>query len=183
VGNIGPSDRVVYFYFDFADTNKQTLESLLEAIVYQLLSRNPEPSELVMELHTSLKSRGRNSANVEELLDVCFAEAAGNGRTFLIIDALDESQKGERGEFFQKCLHKLLASNFSVLITSRKEPDIENYFEDFSPQVINLEAAEVDEDVRKHVNSVINSDSTLSAMPQEIQKEICHEIVAGACGM
>ncbi|CAI6094263.1 unnamed protein product [Clonostachys chloroleuca] len=183
VGNIGPSDRVVYFYFDFADTNKQTLASLLEAIVYQLLSKNPEPSELVMELHASLKSRGRNSANAEELLDVCFAEAAGNGKTFLIIDALDESQKGERGEFFQKCLHKLLANNFSILITSRKEPDIENYFEDFSPQVINLEAAEVDEDVRKHVNSVIHSDSTLSAMPQEIQKEICDEIVAGAGGM
>ncbi|CAH0057757.1 unnamed protein product [Clonostachys solani] len=183
VGNVGPSDRVLYFYFDFADTNKQTLASLLEAIVYQLLSKNPEPSESVMELHTSLKSRGRNSANVEELLDVCFAEAAGSGRTFLIIDALDESQKGERREFFQKCLHKLLANNFSALITSRKEPDIENYFGDFSPQVINLEAAEVDEDVRKHVNSVIHSDSTLSAMPQEIQEEICHEIVAGAGGM
>ncbi|CAG9982215.1 unnamed protein product [Clonostachys byssicola] len=183
VGNIGPSDRVVYFYFDFADTNKQSLASLLEAIVYQLLSKNSEPSELVMELHASLKSRGRNSANAEELLDACFAEAASSSRTFLIIDALDESQKEERGEIFQKCLHKLLANNFSVLITSRKEPDIENYFEAFSPQVINLEAAEVDEDVRKHVNSVINSDSTLSAMPQEIQREICDEIVAGAGGM
>ncbi|VUC34389.1 unnamed protein product [Clonostachys rosea] len=183
VGNIGPSDRVVYFYFDFADTNKQTLESLLEAIVYQLLSKNPEPSELVMELHTSLKSRGRNSANIEELLDVCFAEAAGGGRTFLIIDALDESQMGERKNFFQKCLRKLLANNFSVLVASRKESDIENLFEDFSPQAINLEAAEVDEDVRKHVNSVIHSDSTLSAMPQLIQQEICEGIVAGAGGM
>jgi hypothetical protein len=77
----------------------------------------------------------------------------------------------------------MVQSNVSILITSRKEPDIERGLKDAASHIISLEASVVDEDVRTHVQSVIHRDPTLSSVKPTLQKEILDEIVAGARGM
>lgn len=180
--NSGLRHQVVYFYFDFSDSSKQNLASLLKSVIFQLASTSQGPSAAAESLFETQK-RGLNEPTLEELLDVCVAEVMRTYTTYLLIDALDESPMSERGGFFQTFLQTMLRSNVSILITSRKEPDIERGIKDVASHIIGLEASIVDEDVRTHVRSVIHADPTLNSVKPALQKEILDEIVAGARGM
>ncbi|KAH6886789.1 ankyrin repeat-containing domain protein [Thelonectria olida] len=178
----GLRHQVVYFYFDFSDSSKQNLVSLLKSVIFQLGSTAQGPSTAAESLFETQK-RGLNEPSLEELVDVCVAEVVRTQSTYLLIDALDESPMSERGPFFQKFLQSMLQANVSILITSRKEPDIERGLKDVASDIISLQASVVDEDVRTHVHTVIHTDPTLSSVKPALQKEILDEIVAGARGM
>ena len=94
-----PSHRVVYFYFDFADNKKQTVANLLKSIVYQLIAIEEVIPESAAGLYT--KYNGLQQPNLDELVGVVMAEGSRTGRTFLMIDALDECPKEERQLFFE----------------------------------------------------------------------------------
>jgi hypothetical protein len=175
------ANRVVYYYFDFADNKKQAVANLLKSVIYQLIASE----ELIPDSAASLHSRcnGLQEPNLDELLEVAIAEVSQTGRTFLMIDALDECPKEERQVFFEAFVKGPLPGNLNVLITSRKEPDIEAALGPSFSRMICIQNSVIDADVRVHVGKAIARDARLLKWKPAIRDEILAAIVDGAHGM
>ncbi|KAK3389389.1 ankyrin repeat-containing domain protein [Podospora didyma] len=146
------------FYFDFSDTKKQSVANLLKSIIYQLISTYKEISEPAVDLHT--KCHGLTEPGLDELLGVAMAEVSRTERTFVLIDALDECSEEERAVFFET-FRPPLPGNLNLLITSRKEVDIETALARSASHSIRIRSSCVDTDVRIHVNNSISRDRRL----------------------
>jgi ankyrin repeat domain-containing protein 50 len=176
-----PSNRVVYFYFDFADNKMQTVANLLKSVVYQLIAIEEVIPESAASLYT--KYNGLQEPSLDELLGVVIAEVSQTGRTFLIIDALDECPKEEREVFFETFVQGSLPNNLNVLITSREEPDIKAVLRPSFSYTICIQNAVIDADVRVHVGKAIARDARLLKWKPTIREEILEAIVDGSHGM
>lgn len=176
-----PSNRVVYFYFDFADNKKQTVINLLKSVVYQLIAIEEVIPESAASLYT--KCNGLQQPHLDELVDVVIAEVSRTERTFLMIDALDECPKEERQLFFETFVQGSLPSNLNVLVTSRKEPDIDAALRPSFSRTICIQNAVIDADVRVHVGNAIARDARLLKWKPAIREEILNAIVEGSHGM
>jgi ankyrin repeat domain-containing protein 50 len=173
--------RSVYYYFEFSDNHKQSMANLLKSCIFQLISTNPGISKAAEDLYDD-RYMGANEPSLRELLGVLLAEVATYGTLLLMIDALDECPKQERKIFLEKIVGPILGSNIKLLLTSRKETDIERGLP-ASVKTIAIQDSVVDVDIRTHVSSVVSQDSTLRAMPLKIREEILDGIVSGARGM
>lgn len=108
--------------------------------------------------------------------------------TFIIIDALDEcpTHGGERAKLLE-LLRSLVASqsvNLHILVTSRKESDIEEKLTGsviLSP--ISIQGEDTDIDIRTHVKAQLASDSTMSKWPEQTKLEVEEVLTTKAKGM
>jgi hypothetical protein len=100
-----------------------------------------------------------------------------------MIDALDECPKEERQVFFETFVKGPLPGNLNVLITSRKEPDIEAALGPSFSRMICIQNSVIDADVRVHVGKAIARDARLLKWKPAIRDEILAAIVDGAHGM
>jgi trehalose-6-phosphatase len=106
---------------------------------------------------------------------------------FIVIDALDECPKNERREQLLAVItdiHSRSLDNIHVLVTSRREPDIE---ETLLPLLrtpaISLQGSHVDLDIKLHISSQLSTDLKLKKWPDEIKAEIESALISGANGM
>ncbi|EPS35493.1 hypothetical protein H072_11050 [Dactylellina haptotyla CBS 200.50] len=176
-----PVARVLYYYFDFGDGKKQSLGNFLQSLIYQLLAANSdelaEPAALLYDKH-----HGLQDPNVNELFDV-FTSIVSNFKTFIMIDALDECSKQERELFFDAFAAKL-GAKASLLVTSRREPDIEKTIGTTFQHKISIQDAKVDEDVRLHITKAIETDPAFKTWTSAaVKKEVLDAIVKGSRGM
>jgi hypothetical protein len=174
------ANRVVYFYFDFANNKKQTVANLLKSVIYQLIASERVIPDSAASLHS--RCNGLQEPNLDELVEVVLAEVSQIGRTFLMVDALDECPKEERRVFFETFVKRSLPSNLNVLIASRKEPDIEAALGQSFSRTICIQNTVIDADVRVHVGKAIARDARLMKWKAAIRDEILDAIV-GAHGM
>jgi hypothetical protein len=129
------------------------------------------------------KYGGLQEPRADELLEVLMSELAHPQRTYLLIDALDECSKDERQTFFNGFLKCSLPTNLNILITSRKEADIEAALKGSFSHNICIQSSVIDSDVRTHVSNVISRDPILQKWKPAIQQEILDAIVQGSHGM
>jgi hypothetical protein len=176
-----PSARVAYYYFDFADSNKQSVSSMLKSIIFQLISCAQMISGPALELYE--KCRGLQEPSLEELLGVLISEWANFESTVLAIDALDECPEDERRLFFKHFFRHPLPKGLRIVITSRKEPDIECALKVAASHIISIQSSVIDADVRIHVHNAISGDPTLKKWKPDIRQEILDGIVHGSQGM
>ncbi len=98
-------------------------------------------------------------------------------------DALDECPKEERQVFFETFVKGFLPSNLNVLITSRKETDIEAALGPSFSRTICIQNTVIDGDVKIHVGKVIAREAPRLKWKPAIRDEILDAIVNGAHGM
>jgi hypothetical protein len=99
------------------------------------------------------------------------------------VHALDECPKKERKAFYEKALKPILSAKINLMITSRKEPDIEHAIMNMTSCEICIQNDDFDTEVQVHVRSVISQEPILQAMKLSLQTEIVNGIVSGASGM
>ena len=110
------------------------------------------------------------------------------GRTYLIIDALDECPRngGGRMELFAALaeISHWGIPGLHTIVTSRKEPDIE---EALTPLLtcspVCIQTKQVDADVRIHVENQLDIHPQLKKWPAGIKNDIEDALVDGAAGM
>ena len=108
--------------------------------------------------------------------------------TFIIIDALDEcpTHGGERAKLLE-LLQSLAASqiaNLHILVTSRKERDIEeNLGGSITIPPLSIQGEDTDIDIRTYVKSQLASDSTMCNWPEPIKIEVEKTLTTKAKGM
>jgi uncharacterized protein YdaU (DUF1376 family) len=119
-----------YFYFDFNDIQKQDPESMLRSLLCQLLQRSVAIPSGLDALFSSCKN-GQRQLSLHALLEVTQEMFQEFTHVYIVLDALDEcTQRLELMDVLTTVARWQL-HNLHLLMTSRKERDIENSLESF----------------------------------------------------
>lgn len=84
------SNHCLYFYFDFRDSGKQTLNQLLRSLIIQLYSLN-EKSQWILERLWFDHNRGDKQPQTSSLVETFDRMARQTDNVKIVLDALDES--------------------------------------------------------------------------------------------
>lgn len=145
---------VAFFYCDYQDPDKSNPSKLLASILRQFISRFrlPLPSaiaELLVEYREKYLST--NSLEILPFADWICKIATELDIPFIVIDALDECK--DRAKLFP--ILKRVASCSRLLITSRREADIETSFNEYFSLTIVIQQRHTRNDIRRFVENQI----------------------------
>ncbi|TEA20052.1 Ankyrin repeat and KH domain-containing protein 1 [Colletotrichum sidae] len=124
------SSSLAYFYFEFSDTTKRTLDNLLRSLIYQFHGRNGQSDLPIQDLWRSCASTKKwNQPTNGQLYDCLVDVLKVNIDSWLVMDALDESttKEGSHVEGIFRFLEQLredAKGKCHILVTSRNNPDI-----------------------------------------------------------
>ena len=177
-----PTVAIAYFYFDFNDSEKQRHDKFTRSLLEQLVWRSPK-ALACLELLFSRCQDGKQQPT-QDALEVALQQILDlPGKTFIILDALDECK--EREELLLLLEHLTLwgAGNLHVLATSRRERDIEESLKPLVTSEICLQSALVNVDIDTHISQRLQNDPKLKRWPASIREEIKDALMEGAQGM
>ena len=177
----GSNHQYAYFYFDFNDSRKQTVDSMLRSIITQLCFRKKGLPGQVTKLHQKYDD-GNRQPTKKSLIDTVLSLVATSGRcTYVVLDALDECCEWE--ELLDAIGQILVERDVKLLMTSRKEQELVDGLKDVIEITINLNGCGVDGDISLHVQKRLESDKRLRKWPHGIKQEIYTALIQGAQGM
>lgn len=175
------SGGVLYFYFDFNDSSKQSFENMVRSLAFQLYQLQENVRKCIDDLHALCKN-GNEQPQSRSLVSALDTMLADVDDVWIVLDALDEC--GTRRELLN-WLTSLERNGVHVLLTSRKEEDIETSLTKKwrqPPAIVPIRPNSVDNDIRKVVRSTIEGLQRWKDKP-EVCDEIETELMAKADGM
>ncbi|CAN9361213.1 unnamed protein product [Alternaria alternata] len=180
------SMMMAYFYFDFKDTQKQDPELMLRSLLCQLLQRSVVIPKGVDALFSSCEN-GQRKLSSHALLQVTREAAQEFTHVYVVLDALDEcTQRSELMDMLETVGGWQL-SNLHLLMTSRKERDIESSLEGYVKEddTVCLQRHVVDQDIQRYVQHRLLVDKGLAKWNKDaaIRQEIETAMMRGAHGM
>lgn len=119
---------LVYFFCDSGSDKRRTATSIMRGLLLQLLQQHPSLVDYVLPKY---KERGAELFSSFDALWTIFMAATADpntGRTYCVIDALDECDEAPRKLLLREVQETFLSStttNMHILITSRRYPNIE----------------------------------------------------------
>jgi hypothetical protein len=172
-----PDVPCLYFYFDFSNQQKQTVVNMLYSFLAQLSTRAAPPEVTKLYEHCN---KGTQEATIAQLTDTLLAVADHEKGMYIIADALDESSDWRS---LLKVVETLLQSNINLLMTSRKERDLQAVLENSVEYVVAIQDERVDADVNLHIQRCLRNDPDLNKWDDELKLEIVAKLTSGAKGM
>ncbi|KAH7026446.1 uncharacterized protein B0I36DRAFT_213777, partial [Microdochium trichocladiopsis] len=177
---------LLFFYFDFRDAGKQSLESLLRSLAYQMHQMGHEPSLIVNQAFESHGS-GRREPDLTALSQIVLAAIKATPKAVLVLDALDEcTTRRELLHWLRSIVQSLGEGDFKLVVTARPEPE----FEREAPRVfgpdnwVALDKTAVDADIRSYVMAELQEPCfSEKGIPQSILDSIANRVGDGADGM
>jgi hypothetical protein len=168
---------IAYFFFDFSDPEKQKSTNMLRSLVYQLCSR-------VSAHDIPLSIRQENPPN-DVLIKALIMLSKKFRITYIVLDALDESDRAEVLDVMGDLLDANSGGRFNLLMTSRKEQDLVDGLSRLptAPKTIDIQDPDVDRDILDYVRARLNTEPRFKNLPEMIRKEIEAAIGKGAQGM
>ncbi|KAE8823749.1 hypothetical protein PTNB73_10123 [Pyrenophora teres f. teres] len=175
-----------YFYFDFNDTQKQDPELMLRSLLYQLLQSSVMIPKGVDALFSSCEN-GKRQPSLHTLLEVTRQAMEEFTHVYVILDALDEcTQRSELMDMLETVAEWQL-DNLHLLMTSRKEWDIETSLERYvgEEDAISLQREVVDQDIQRYVQQRLRGKTSLAKWTKDaaISQEVEDALIRGAHGM
>ena len=177
---------VAYFYFDFKDTVKQNVLSLLGSWIAQIArTLNPFPTALVslFQRHSIRDPERPSSPTVFELTQLLRDIMTLQSPLFLVVDALDECQQRPLLLETLFALFEQEAPCCRILCTSRAEADIQRAFINHTVKELRIQNHQVDQDVSVYIRAVLNGDERLKGHREGIKELIAEKLTTGAQGM
>ena len=105
------------------------------------------------------------------------------GQKYIILDALDECIDREDLLTFIRELTNLKLRNLLILVTSRREKDIEDELSSIANYNINIQSVLVDTDIRIYIRDRMAIDIKLKKWPNSVQNEIITALMEKVGGM
>ena len=168
-----------YFYFDFRYVKKQFSKEAIRSLTFQIALRYDALSGLEQLYNQSNQGAFQpEEAGIQNLLRKTFDIS---NPISIVLDALDECTDREAMLKFVKELSG--SQGVRLVVTSRRETDIENAILDRASQVINIESSLVDADIQVYVRDQVGGDTRLAKWSIEIREEIITKICSQADGM
>ncbi|KAH7363898.1 ectomycorrhiza-induced ankyrin-domain/NACHT-domain-containing protein [Rhexocercosporidium sp. MPI-PUGE-AT-0058] len=177
-----PSVAIAYFYFDFNDTEKQKHDKFMHSLIEQLAWQSAKAFACLESLFARCQDGMQQPS--QDALEVTLQKMLIEfGETFLIFDALDECKEREGLLHLLGNFKSWEAVNLHILVTSRKERDIEESLESVATNKICLQSALVDVDISTYISEGLQNDSRLKRWPTNVRGEIESTLMKGAQGM
>ncbi|RMX78834.1 hypothetical protein D0869_08764 [Hortaea werneckii] len=174
-----PARSLAFCFFDFNDAAKQDANSMVKSLLSQFLEKCTRIPSTAQCLSTTTSEK--------QLLDALKATIEALPVLFVVLDALDECNNRERLFEILKQIQSWGNKSLHMLVTSRKEVEIEDALEDLvlSENMTCLESHLVDRDVRIYVHERLTEDKSFRRWQgdPEIQEEIEQTLGKQACGM
>ncbi|RAQ98684.1 vegetative incompatibility protein HET-E-1 [Stemphylium lycopersici] len=119
-----------YFYFNFNDAQKQDPELMLRSLLCQLVQRSVVIPKGVDALFSSCEN-GQRKPSSHVLLQVIKEAAQEFTHVYVVLDALDECAQRSELMGMLEAVAEWQLDNLHLLMTSRKERDIERSLEEY----------------------------------------------------
>ncbi|KAF2721065.1 purine and uridine phosphorylase, partial [Polychaeton citri CBS 116435] len=168
----GAREIVLYFYFNFNDSSKQTFESMVRSLCFQLYQQHQGSQKYLEQLCSSCMN-GNQQPEHRQLCDVFYSMLNTCSAIQIVLDALDECTTRKELLFWLPTLEK---NGLKVFLTSRREEDIESSLSKWmvATSRVPIQQKPVDEDIRALIHSEIASDKELQRWQN--RPEVCTEI-------
>jgi Cdc6-like AAA superfamily ATPase len=175
-----PTSPVLYFYFDFNDGRKRTIDAVLRSFLWQLIQNTGSSKQEEKQL-LDLSS----CPSVQILAEMLGRVLRRLGRVRMVLDALDECQT--RLSLLPWLAALARQPNLHIVVTSRREYDIESEFQKWlqASACISLNQREVNVDIGSYVSARLQTDSELQRWRgnHKVQAEIIRIMTQKAGGM
>jgi hypothetical protein len=181
-----PGKATAYFFFDFNDVQKQDPEMMVRSLLCQLSQQSIKIPASLDAVFSSCDSGQRQPSN-RALMDALQSMMQDLPQIYIVLDALDEcAQRVELMEMVETTV-KWNVPNLHLLVTSRRERDIENSLKgcvDLQNSIC-LQSEEVDKDIQHYVRQRLSDDKALSKWSRDIvlRQEIETALMEGSKGM
>ncbi|KAF2180825.1 purine and uridine phosphorylase [Zopfia rhizophila CBS 207.26] len=190
--NSTPSfEPLLYFYFDFSDTGKQTLENMIRSLIVQISCKYDDNWKQLESLFSSCEG-GRGQPTRESLCKGFLRMTEHINEVWIVLDALDEchTKKGPPAEGLLLWMKELLNSeqrNVHLLVTSRPEQDITSGLSEFAhnDNMVPIQSDLIIADIRAYVRTRVREDKDFKRWrPRpDVQEEIETGLMEKADGM
>jgi hypothetical protein len=181
-----PGKVTAYFFFDFSDIQKQDPEKMLRSLLCQLSQRSIKIPQGLDALYSSCNN-GQQEPSEHALLETLQSMIQELPLAYIVIDALDECAKREELMSMLEIITGWQLQNLHLLVTSRREHDIESSLEGFvsDGDRINLESSLVDKDIQRYVRQKLSDDPRLRRWRKDASTMVNIEetLMKGAKGM
>lgn len=163
--------RIAFIYCEERPRQYQSASSLLAELLKQLVEEDPSLPKDVKRLYGQFPE-------VWELTKALRSVASHCERVFVVIDGIDQCSDGVRKQLLDSIEDLRGESNTAFLVTSRREPSIENLFAGYS----RLDIQSSDEDIGDYVDEQISKRLDWLKQP-EFRKSIRDVLAETAGGM
>lgn len=172
---------VLYYFFDFNDVSKRSLEGLLRSLLIQLTSNSEAASQHLWKLYDSRLENiqlfvGWLSEALQSTLE-CFEKA------MIVLDALDEVDQGERSELIKWIRSTITApsGNIRLVVTSRRERQVEETLEEIHSGLnmvwVNISREAITEDIMAYIRVRLQDYDTYSGLKRwSLHRDVQFEI-------
>jgi Cdc6-like AAA superfamily ATPase len=187
-----PDQLLLYFYFDFTDAGKQTLDNVIRSLINQLYHKRKDTQKLLDSLFSSCDN-GRCQPTCELLCKVFLQMISQAQEIYIVLDALDEcsKRKGLLSEGLLAWIQSLLEQkqgNVHLLVTSRPEHDIELVLRNLAQSeedIVPLQSNVVHDDIRSYIHTRVKEGNGLKRWQSQpdVLDEIETQLMEKANGM
>ncbi|KAG9864360.1 hypothetical protein KCU77_g2484, partial [Aureobasidium melanogenum] len=180
---VGKQTGLCFAYFSFTDPNFQDLTLLVALLLKQLCQQHGSIPEKLLEA----KRQARDPAGVSDI-DVFVSVTELYQRSFVVVDGLDECPEEIRSPILDFIVEasSRSKSNVKILVSSRKEHDINDQFKRLSTPAIELETGIITPDIRSFVHheaSRLRAECKLHVRDDNLFEEIVQKLVKKSGGM
>ncbi|KAI9805277.1 MAG: hypothetical protein M1833_005730 [Piccolia ochrophora] len=170
-----------FFFFDFNSCEKREYRTMICALIKQFSTQHPTCAEKLQDFYAKFSAQGKTPPT-ETLVDCLYDIIKPFDEVYFILDALDECK--ERESVYTFCSNLCNSGVPShLLVSSRREKDIEDALLPLATGEISVEGRHVDDDIRIYVQERLKTDKRLKKWPRDVHAEIETTIVDGAHGM
>ncbi|KAJ7788200.1 hypothetical protein B0H14DRAFT_3577622 [Mycena olivaceomarginata] len=152
---MAPRPAVAFFYFDFRNPDRQSTEIALRRVVLQLSAQSPEKYETLNEEYEL--SEGQTLPNFEELLVILEKILRELGRTYIILDGLDECDDYEQVTELVSRLRDWTKPPLHLFIAAQPRSIFTEQFQGVKP--LHFDAAQ--EDIQRFVTNELKNNYKL----------------------
>ena len=160
----GKDVGLAFAFFRYQAVNKQRSSHVIATLIKQICRRRDNVAQFLLDQHQS-HERDDRKPMLEDYISGFFALAQEFDQIFVIIDALDECKEESRHEileFIADIIGNLPCAK--VFVTSRRESDIAEFFDQLQAPTIQIQAKNVQKDIEVYVNKRLD-DLLLPAQP------------------
>ena len=126
---------------------------------------------------------GQRQPVEDEIQSLLKDAVACTGDKYIILDALDECVDREDFMVFVREVVHSQQEGLRIMITSRREKDIEEQLGTIADYDVDIQSAVVDEDIRIYVRDRLATDNKLKKWPEKVQEDIVAVLMEKADGM
>ncbi|THX66781.1 Pfs, NACHT and ankyrin domain protein, partial [Aureobasidium pullulans] len=177
---------LLYFYFDFNDTSKQTLDNVLCSLIKQLYQQRPDARQ-PLDQSWNAHGEGSQQPSTSSLQSVLQAMLSMIDRACIVLDALDESKSRRDLLVWLKTLATSKFTACQLLVTARREEDIESALQKWThpEDRIAIQQSDVDADIEAYVTHQVHHGEDLRRWrsQEDMQKKIKLKLMKKANGM